>query len=241
MQSLALAGLPGCMLVSGDGALPDGVISRATGSKRPPGMAGDLWQPGRWRRRASRPRDDRWWLRRAPYRPRGSGSRCSRSLDSRHRRSRKAQQQAEEASRAQETLTQELAAAQAGELRQDLTAQLDSLRTEAAAAADELAPLDEEFERTDAAYRDAQAEQRTLDRRRAEVSAHLAAMPQQLTDQEQPLQRGRCRCRQGADHRLDQAPGHLHGRTAGHPGRRAAGHDPLDLPGRIHRPGPRTG
>ena len=86
----------------------------------------------------------------------------------------KARQQAEDASRAQETLTQELAAAQAEELRQDLTRRRNSLRAEAAAVADELTPLDEAFERTDAAHRDAQAEQRRLDERRAEVAAHLA-------------------------------------------------------------------
>ena len=228
---LALAGMPGSMLVSGDGALPEGVISA------PPGAGGLL----AWLAAHGSLGDGAAGLPDivtivggfdAPVTGRAAREAAAyAALTTAITAAGEARQQAEDASRAQETLTQELAAAQAEELRQDLTRRRDSLRAEAAAAADELAPLDEEFERADAAHRDAQAEQRKLDERRAEVAAHLATSRTQLTEQkgrisEIAVAAGRILITAWIRH-LDTCAATPPDGLAG----RAAGHDPLELPG----------
>ena len=85
---LALAGMPGSMLGLRRRRASRRRDQRTTGSGRPPRMAGGPWQPGRRSSRASRHRDDRWWLRRPGNRPGGAGSGRSRSFDNRHHRSR---------------------------------------------------------------------------------------------------------------------------------------------------------
>ena len=180
----ALAGLPGCMLVSGEAALPNGVISA------PPGAGGLLaWLAthGKLVNDAAgvpgivtvvggfaKPRTGR----------KAREAAALAALTAAISVEETAQTMAEEAATAHQKLAEELAVAGAEESRQRLTAKLDALRAEAAAVADQAAPLNAEFERADAAYRDARAEQRTLGERQTEVAAHLAGCRAQLTSQE---------------------------------------------------------
>jgi len=180
----ALSGLPGCMLVSGHAALPDGVISA------PPGAAGLLaWLATHGKLAANAaglpgivtvvggfaaPRTGR------KAREAAALAAATAAISA----AETAETKAGEAATAHQKLTVELAAAQAEERRQSLTAERDALRAEAAVIADQLTPLNAETERADAAHRDAQAEQRTLDRRRTEVASHLATCRRQLAEQE---------------------------------------------------------
>ena len=178
----ALAGLPGSMLVAADTALPDGVISAPPGAGRllawlgehgslmdgAAGLPGIVTVVGGFDtpttgRRAREAAAHLAWVAAAAT-------------------AETAQKQAGNAAAAHERLTQELAAAQAEHLRQHLIKRRDDLRAEAAAAAAELAPLEEEFATADNAHRDAQAEQRGLNERRAEVADHLATCSTQLTN-----------------------------------------------------------
>ncbi len=176
----ALAGLPGSMLISADAVLPDGVISA------PPG-AGALLA---WLAEHGRLTEGAAGLPgivtviggfETPTTGRKAREAAARSAwVAAAAASKAAQKQAENAVAAQEKLTQELTAAQAEQLRQDLIEQRDDLRAQAATAAAELAPLEKEFARADGAHRDAQAEQRGLNERRAEVADHLATCNTQL-------------------------------------------------------------
>jgi hypothetical protein len=229
----ALAGLPGCMLVSGGGEPPGGVIAG------PPGASGLLAWLATYGQLAdgaagvpglmtviggfAGPRTGRQAREAA----------AAAALTAATSAAETALTEAEAAAAAHHKLTQELAAAQAEERRQTLAAQLDTLRTEAAAAAEQLAPLNGAFERADAAHRDACADQRTLDQRRAEVSAHLAACREQLAGQERRLRE----IAVAADRALVTAwIGHLD--TCGAEplaslADRTAGHCPLDMPAEV--------
>jgi hypothetical protein len=226
----ALAGLPGCMLVSGDGTLPDGVIAA------PPGASGLL----AWLATYGRLTDSAAGIPglvtvvggfSAPRTGRQAREAAAlAALTAATSAAKTAQTGARGADTAHKNLAQELEAAQAEERRQTLAARRDTLRSEAAAIAEQLAPLNDEFERADAAHRDARAEQRTLDRRTAEVTGHLAACRGQLAGQEQRLRE----IATGADRVLITAwIGHL---DTCEPQPRAAlavqaaGHPPLDLP-----------
>jgi hypothetical protein len=182
-----LAGLPGSILVSGDGPVPAGVTAA------PPGASGLLAWLATYGRAADTgsaipglvtviggfgsPRTGRQAREAAAAAALGAATAHAGS----------ARQEAEKAAAAQENLTQELAAAHAEERRQHLSARRDRLRADAASLSQQLAPLTDEFERADDAHRDALAEQRTLDQRRAEVSDHLAACRRQLEAQQQRL------------------------------------------------------
>jgi chromosome segregation protein len=229
----ALAGLPGCMLVSGDGTLPGGAIAA------PPGASGLL----AWLATYGRLTDSAAGIPglvtvvggfSAPRTGRQAREAAAlAALTAATSAAKTAQTEALDADTAHKKLAQELGAAQAEERRQTLAARRDTLRSEAAAVAEQLAPLNDEFERADAAHRDARAEQRTLDQRMAEVSAHLAACRGQLADQEQRLRD----IATGADRVLITAwIGHLdtcepqpQAALAG----QAAGHPPLDLPAEV--------
>ena len=183
----ALVGLPGCMLVSGPGELPGGLIAA------PPGANGLLAWLANYGQLAdgaagipglvtvvggfAAPRTGRHAREAA----------AAAALMAATAAAETARTEAAAAAATHQKLTRELAAAQAEERRQTLAAQRDTLRTQAAAAAEQLAPLDNAFGRADDAHRDARAEQRTLDQRRAEVAAHLAACRERLADQEQRL------------------------------------------------------
>ena len=162
----ALAGLPGCMLVSGDGALPDGVIAA------PPGASGLLaWLAtyGRLGRQCGRdPRhgDRGRRLLRAPHRPPSPRGRRPCRLDSRRlRRGNSADARRGTPMPRIRSWLRNWARPKPRNDGKTLAARRDMLRSEAAAVAEQFAPLDDEFERADAAHRDARAEQRTLDRR----------------------------------------------------------------------------
>jgi hypothetical protein len=176
----ALAGLPGSMLISADAALPDGVISAPTG-------AGGLLA---WLAEHGRLTEDAAGLPGivtvvggfdTPTTGRRAREAAARSAwVAAAAAAETAQKQAENVVAAHEKLVQELAAARAEHLRQQLIEQRDGLRSQAAALAAKLAPLEDEFARADAAHRDARAEQRGLNERRAEVADHLATCSTQL-------------------------------------------------------------
>ena len=231
-----------CWFPAATGSLPDGVIAA------PPGASGLL----AWLATYGQLADGAAGIpglvtvvgdfAATPYRPQSPRGRRCCCPDSRHlRRGNSAHGGGGRRTAAHHKLTQELAAAQAEERRQTLSAQRDMLRTEAAAAAEQLAPLNDAFELTDAAHRDACADQRTLDRRRAEVSAHLAACHEQLADQERRLRD----LAVAADRALVTAwIGHLD--TCGPEPQaslaaRAAEHSPLDLPAEFTAHCPGTG
>jgi hypothetical protein len=183
----AVADLPGTMLVSGDGPLPTGVIAAPPGAAallgwlaaegRPVGgtaslagsitIVGGFAEPttGRAAREAS----------------------ALAALEEATTAAASAEQLAAQAGETLAALEQELEAARAEKRRAELVEERDQLRSQAAAVAVQLQPLDDAVERADSAHRDAKARQRNLKERQAEVASHLDDLQTQLDQHQKKL------------------------------------------------------
>lgn len=226
----ALSGLPGTLLVCGDGPTPAGVLTAPAGAG---GLLAWLAAEGSSHGNTARLNGRITVIGgfAQPTTGRAAREAAARAVwETAQEIWERAAADAATARDRLDALTDELRAAQAEQACAELEQQRDANRRQASSLTQLLTPLDEQWERADSAYRDAKAEQRDLQARQQEVTAHLKTLRQQSAGADKALTEidtsaGRLLLHQWARH-LDTCEPTGSPQLADEVGR----HQPLDLP-----------
>ena len=183
----ALTGLPGTLLVCGNGPVPAGVLAAPAGAG---GLLAWLAADGSSQGHTASLNGRITVIGGFAQPTTGHAAREAAARAAWEAAQEAWKQAAAEAATARErlqALTDELRAAQAEQARVELEQQRDENRRQTSALTQLLTPLDEQWERADNAHRDAKAEQRDLLARQKEVAAHLKTVRQQAAAADKAL------------------------------------------------------